>query len=169
MILPVVKYGHPALRQKGARIETVTPEIKQLIADMFETMYAAPGVGLAAPQVGVSRRLFVMDCSSGSNPADRIALVNPEILTTEGTQLGDEGCLSFPGLFFQLNRPQRVVARAQNVEGEWFELDVMDLQARCITHENDHLNGVVFISHLSPLKRDLVKRKIRKRQKAGDW
>ncbi len=169
MIREIRKYGDPVLAKTASPVVAFDDELKRLVEDMFETMYAAPGVGLAAPQVGVSRRLFVMDCSSGSNPADRIALVNPEILTTEGTQFGDEGCLSFPGLFFQLNRPQRVVARAQNVEGEWFELDVMNLQARCITHENDHLNGVVFISHLSPLKRDLVKRKIRKRQKAGDW
>jgi peptide deformylase len=136
---------------------------------MFETMYAAPGVGLAAPQVGVAKRLLVMDCAGRDEPPAKVVLINPEILVTEGKQLGDEGCLSFPGVYFQVERPKRVVARAQNLEGEWFEIDAMDLPARCILHENDHLNGIVFINYLSPLKRDLLKRKIRKRQKAGDW
>ena len=144
-------------------------DLKRLVEDMFETMYAAPGVGLAAPQVGVSKRLFVMDCSSVDGPPERVTLINPEIVSTEGRQNGDEGCLSFPGIYFQVERPQRVVARAQDVHGTWFEIDAMDLAARCIVHENEHLNGIVFISHLSPLKRDLIKRKIRKRIKAGDW
>ena len=169
MILEIRKYGDPVLARKAEAVTEFDDGLRKLVDDMFETMYAAPGVGLAAPQVGVSKRLFVMDCSSGKDPAEKIVLVNPEIVMTEGRQNGDEGCLSFPGIYFQVERPQRVVARAQDLRGEWFEIDAMELTARCITHENDHLEGVVFISYLSPLKRDLVKRKIRKRQKAGDW
>jgi peptide deformylase len=169
MILEIRKYGDPVLAQRAEPVTEFGDELRELVASMFETMYAAPGVGLAAPQVGVSKRLFVMDCSSGKDPDAKIVLVNPEILRTEGRKKDDEGCLSFPGIYFQVERPHRVVARAQNLEGEWFEIDAMDLAARCITHENDHLHGIVFISYLSALKRDLIKRKIRKRQKAGDW
>jgi peptide deformylase len=169
MILEIRKYGDPILTNGTERVTEFGAELRRLVDDMFETMYAAPGVGLAAPQVGVSKRLFVMDCSPEKGPAQRVVLVNPEILEVEGKQLGDEGCLSFPGVYFQVERPKRVVARAQNVEGEWFEVDAMDLAARCILHENDHLNGITFINYLSPLKRDLLKRKIRKRVKAGDW
>jgi peptide deformylase len=169
MILEICKYGHPVLNETAKPVTEFDGELKKLVENMFETMYAAPGVGLAAPQVGVSKRLFVMDCSGGKKPEERVVLVNPEILITEGTEKGDEGCLSFPGIYFQVERPKRVVARAQNVEGEWFEIDAMDLTARCITHENDHLDGVLFISYLSALKRDLVKRKVRKRQKNNDW
>jgi peptide deformylase len=158
----VLTSGTEAVTEFGA-------DLSRLVEDMFETMYAAPGVGLAAPQVGISKRLFVMDCSADKARPERIVLVNPEILVTEGKQLGDEGCLSFPGVYFQVERPKRVVARAQNVDGELFEIDAMDLAARCILHENDHLKGVTFINYLSPLKRDLLKRKIRKRIKAGDW
>jgi peptide deformylase len=136
---------------------------------MYETMYAAPGVVLAALQLCVSKRLLVMVFSEVFDMPERVVLVNPEILVTEGKQLGDEGCLSFPGVYFQVERPKRVVARAQTVDGELFEIDAMDLAARCILHENDHLKGVTFINYLSPLKRDLLKRKIRKRIKAGDW
>ena len=169
MILEIRKYGDQVLNQRAEPVAEFDGELRRLVEDMFETMYAAPGVGLAAPQVGVSKRLFIMDCSSGKNPGDRVVLVNPEIVMTEGRETGDEGCLSFPGVYFQLERPKRVVARAQDLEGAWFEIDAMDLTARCISHESDHLDGVLFISHLSPLKRDLVKRKIRKRIKAGDW
>ena len=123
MILPVLKYGHPALRQRGSRIEKITPEIAQLIADMFETMYAAPGVGLAAVQVGVSKRLFVMDCSGGKDPDQRIVMVNPEVLHVEGNQNGEEGCLSFPGIFTPVERSLRAVVRAQDINGNEFELD----------------------------------------------
>ena len=169
MMREIRKYGDPVLAQTAEPVTQFDENLKRLVNDMFETMYAAPGVGLAAPQVGVSKRLFVMDCSTKEGVQERVALINPEILSTEGRQLGDEGCLSFPGIYFQVERAQRVVARAQNVKGEWFEIDTMDLPARCILHENDHLNGIVFINHLSALKRDLVKRKIRKRIKAGDW
>ena len=169
MMREIRKYGDPVLAKTADPVTEFDDNLKRLVNDMFETMYAAPGVGLAAPQVGVSKRLFVMDCSTKEGTQERLALINPEIISTEGRQVGDEGCLSFPGIYFQVERAQRVVARAQNVKGEWFDIDTMDLPARCILHENDHLNGIVFISHLSALKRDLVKRKIRKRIKAGDW
>jgi peptide deformylase len=169
MILEIRKYGDPVLARKSEAVAEFGEELKRLVEDMFETMYAAPGVGLAAPQVGVSKRLFVMDCSSGKDPAQRRALINPQIVMTEGKERGDEGCLSFPGIFFEVERPQRVVVRAQDVTGEWYELDTMDLAARCVAHENDHLHGVLFIDHLGAIRRDLMKRKIRKRQKAGDW
>ncbi len=169
MMREIRKYGDPVLAKTAEPVTEFDDNLKRLVNDMFETMYAAPGVGLAAPQVGVSKRLFVMDCSTKEGTQERVALINPEIISTEGRQVGDEGCLSFPGIYFQVERAQRVVARAQNVKGEWFDIDTMDLPARCILHENDHLNGIVFINHLSALKRDLVKRKIRKRIKAGDW
>lgn len=169
MIREIRKYGDPILAKTAEPVVDFDENLKRLVNDMFETMYAAPGVGLAAPQIGVSKRLFVMDCSTKEGVQERVALINPEIISTEGRQLGDEGCLSFPGIYFQVDRAQRVVARAQDVKGNWFDIDTMELPARCILHENDHLNGIVFISHLSALKRDLVKRKIRKRIKAGDW
>jgi peptide deformylase len=169
MILDIKKYGEPVLNRVAEPVTEFDEALRKLVADMFETMYAAPGVGLAAPQVGVSKRLFVMDCSTTKDPAERVVLINPEIVATEGSQKGDEGCLSFPGIFFEVERPQRVVARAQNVHGEWFEIDAMNLTARCIAHERDHLDGVLFIDYLGPIRRDLLKRKIRKRQKAGDW
>jgi peptide deformylase len=136
---------------------------------MFETMYGAPGVGLAAPQVGVLKRLFVMDCSSGKDKKQKVVLINPVIETEEGEQVGDEGCLSFPGVFLEIKRPQRVVVRARDLDGSEFTLDVMDLQARCVSHETDHLDGELFINYLSALKRDLTKRKIKKRIKQGEW
>jgi len=169
MILEIRKYGDPILAGRTEPVKEFGPELRRLVGDMFETMYAAPGVGLAAPQIGISKRLFVMDCAADRSAPERVVLVNPEIVSTEGKQLGDEGCLSFPGVYFQVERAKRVVARAQNVQGEWFELDTMDLAARCILHENDHLFGVTFLTYLSPLKRDLLKRKIRRRIKAGDW
>jgi len=169
MILEIRKYGDPILASGTETVTTFDAELRALVENMFETMYAAPGVGLAAPQIGVSKRLFVMDCAPEKGKPERVVLVNPEIVATEGKQVGDEGCLSFPGVYFQVERAKRVVARAQNLAGEWFEIDAMDLAARCILHENDHLHGVTFINYLSPLKRDLLKRKIRKRAKAGDW
>lgn len=169
MILNVVKYGDPILTKRAQEIATFDEDLHKLIDDMFETMYGAPGVGLAAPQVGVLKRLFVMDCSSGKDKKQKVALINPVIETEEGEQVGDEGCLSFPGLFLEVKRPQRVVVRAQDINGSDITLDVMDLEARCVSHETDHLDGELFINYLSPLKRDLTKRKIKKRIKQGDW
>ena len=169
MILDIVKYGDPVLTQRAKEVAEFDDALRKLVDDMFETMYGAPGVGLAAPQVGMLKRLFVMDCSSGRNKKQKIALVNPVIETEEGEQVGEEGCLSFPGIFVQVTRPQRVVVRAQDTDGSPFTLDIMDLEARCVAHETDHLDGELFIEYLSPLKRDLTKRKIRKRIKQGDW
>jgi len=169
MILEVVKYGDPVLTKHAEEITRFDDSLRKLVDNMFETMYGAPGVGLAAPQVGVLKRLFIMDCSSGKNKTKKLALINPVIESEEGEQIGDEGCLSFPGIFIQVTRPQRLVVRAQDVDGSTFTLDVMDLEARCVSHENDHLDGELFINYLSPLKRDLTRRKIKKRIKQGDW
>ena len=169
MILEVVRYGDPVLTKPAQAVTEFDASLRKLVDDMFETMYGAPGVGLAAPQVGQLKRLFVMDCSLGKEKKQKVALINPIIETEEGEQIGDEGCLSFPGIYLQVARPQRVVVRARDLDGSEFTLDVMDLEARCVSHETDHLDGELFISYLSPLKRDLVKRKIKKRIKLGDW
>lgn len=169
MILDIVKYGDPVLTQRANEVTEFDENLRKLVDDMFETMYGAPGVGLAAPQIGLLKRLFVMDCSSGRNKKQKVVLINPVIETEEGEQVGEEGCLSFPGIFVSVTRPQRVVVRAQDTDGSSFTLDIMDLEARCVAHETDHLDGELFIEYLSPLKRDLTKRKIRKRIKQGDW
>jgi peptide deformylase len=169
MILSIVKYGDPILTNRAEEVVDFNAELGKLIDNMFETMYGAPGVGLAAPQVGLLKRLFVMDCTSGKDKTKKLALINPVIETEEGEQIGEEGCLSFPGIFFEVKRPQRVVVRAQDIDGSPIALDVMDLEARCVSHETDHLDGELFIEYLSPLKRDLTKRKIKKRIKQGDW
>jgi peptide deformylase len=169
MILNVVKYGDPILTKRAEEVVDFDEKLNKLVDDMFETMYGAPGVGLAAPQVGVLKRLFVMDCSSGKDKKQKVVLINPVIETEEGEQVGDEGCLSFPGVFLEVKRPQRVVVRARDLDGSEIALDVMDLQARCVSHETDHLDGELFINYLSPLKRDLTKRKIKKRIKQGEW
>lgn len=161
-LLEIVTYPNPVLETPGDPVTVFDENLKKLVADMFETMDAASGVGLAAPQVGVLRRLFVMDCSGGRDPVQRVALVNPEVLNIEGEQHGDEGCLSFPGVFFPVKRSLRAVVRAQDVTGRTFELDGMDLTARCMLHETDHCDGIVFIDHTTVLKREMVKRKMRK-------
>ena len=168
MKLPIVKYGDPVLTRRAEEVTDFNNDLHKLIDNMFETMYGAPGVGLAAPQVGLLKRLFVMDCG-GKNSDRKVALINPVIELEEGEQDGDEGCLSFPDIFFKVKRPQRVVVRAQDINGSEFRLDVMDLEARCVEHETDHLDGELFIEYLSPLKRDLMKRKIKKRLRQGDW
>jgi len=169
MILDIVKYGDPILTKRAAEVKVFDRELHTLVDNMFETMYGAPGLGLAAPQIGVLKRLFVMDCSSKKEPKHRVVLINPVIEVTEGEQAGEEGCLSFPGIYFEVKRPERVVVRAQDIDGSEFRLDIMDLEARCAAHETDHLDGELFIDYLSPLKRDLIRRKIKKRIKQGDW
>ncbi|HEX8338601.1 MAG TPA: peptide deformylase [Pyrinomonadaceae bacterium] len=168
-LLDIVKYGEPVLETPGEPVTEFDAGLKRLVSDMFETMYAARGVGLAAPQVGVSKRMFVMDCSGGRDPEARVTLVNPVVLNVEGEQTGDEGCLSFPGIFFQVQRSLRAVVRAQDLNGEEFELDGLDLEARCMLHETDHCDGVVFIDRTTRLKRELVRRKIKRLQKQGRW
>jgi peptide deformylase len=170
MIYPIVRYGHPVLEQKAQSIsEFDTPELNQLVEDMFESMYAARGVGLAAPQIGVSKRLAVIDVTTGEDPAQRIVLINPEIVAREGTQTGEEGCLSLPTFREPVNRAKKVTLRAKDAKGKEFEMTGEELLARAFLHETDHLNGTLYISHISPLKRDLIRRKVRKLQKAGEW
>jgi len=153
----------------GKPVTDFDAKLKTLVEDMFETMYDAKGVGLAAPQVAVSTRLFVMDCSGGEDEEQKIAAVNPEIIMQEGEQIGDEGCLSFPGLYQQIQRNMRAIVRAQDVDGNWFELDATELTARCILHETDHCDGIVFLDRMTVLKREMAKRKIKKLQKTGEW
>ncbi|MCL6560291.1 MAG: peptide deformylase, partial [Firmicutes bacterium] len=135
----------------------------------FETMYANKGIGLAAPQVGVLRRLAVLDPSAGEDPAAKLVLVNPVILVKEGVQIGEEGCLSIPGFREDVKRAYRVRVRAQDLDGNPFETEGEELLARAIQHEIDHLDGILFLQHLSLLKRDLIKRKIKKLRKEGEW
>lgn len=168
-LMQIVTWPHPVLDTPAEPVTVFDDNLKKLVSDMFETMYAAPGVGLAAVQVGVPQRLFVMDCSAGKDPSQRIVMINPEVLRVEGTQDGDEGCLSFPGIFFPVERGLRAIVRAHDINGNEFELDGMELTARCMLHETDHCDGIVFIDKMSPIKREIVKRKIRKLQKAGKW
>jgi peptide deformylase len=169
MIHPIVKYGDPILETPTQPLEKFDEELQKLVNDMFESMYAASGVGLAAPQIGVGRRLAVIDVSNGKNPEAKIVCANPEILHTEGEQREEEGCLSVPGFRGSVVRPQYVTVRAQDATGKEFEMRGEGLLARAFCHEIDHLNGILFLSHLSLLKRDMIRRKIRKLRKAGDW
>ncbi len=170
-VLSIVHYPGPVLQEVGKPVgdEEFNGDLEKLVSDMFETMAEARGVGLAAPQVGVSKRLFVMDVPVEGGEPERHVLVNPEIIDVEGEQTGDEGCLSFPGLYQVVRREMRVIARARNVKGEEFELDVADLAARCILHETDHCDGIVFLDRMTPLKRQMAKRKIKTLQKTGKW
>ncbi len=170
-LLKIAHYPEPVLLTIGKPIaeQEFTPDLERAIADMFETMYEAGGVGLAAPQVFDSRRLFVMDVPDEEGKANKLTFVNPEVIHVEGEQIGEEGCLSFPGLFQTVQRQMRVVVRAQDVKGEMFELDLKDLAARCVLHETDHCDGIVFLDRMSALKRQLAKRKIKALQKTGKW
>jgi peptide deformylase len=170
MVYRIVKYGDPILEQPAEPVtEFGTPELEQLVADMFETMYAHKGVGLAAPQIALSKRLTVIDTSAGEDDSAKVVLINPEIVKMEGTQIGEEGCLSIPGFREDVKRAKTTVVRGRNVKGEEIEVTGEDLLARAMQHEIDHLNGILFLSRLSMLKRDLIKRKIRKLVKAGEW
>lgn len=170
MIYPIVKYGQTVLETPAATItEFDTPDLHKLIEDMFESMYAAKGVGLAATQIGLGKRISVIDTSAGEDPSQKLVLINPEIIAREGTQVSEEGCLSIPGFREHVTRAKKATIRAQDVKGEFFEKTGEDLLARALQHETDHLNGTLYISHVSPLKRDLIRRKIRKMQKAGEW
>jgi peptide deformylase len=170
MVYPIVKYGDPVLEREADNVtEFDTPELHQLIEDMFESMYAAKGVGLAAPQIGIGRKIAVIDVSNGENPNDKLVMINPEVLKSEGRQEGEEGCLSIPGFREQVRRGRRVTVRARNVRGEEWEMTGEDLLARAFLHETEHLYGRLYITHISALKRDLMKRKIKKKQRAGDW
>jgi peptide deformylase len=170
MVRKIVKYGEPVLETVTEPItEFNTPELHALIADMWETMYSAKGVGLAAPQIGISKRLTVIDVSVGEKESEKLVLINPEIVVKTGSQTGEEGCLSIPGFREPVTRSDKVSVRAKNAEGETIEIEGEELLARALQHEIDHLNGILFINHLSTLKRDMIRRKIRKLQKAGEW
>ena len=170
MIYPIVKFGNPVLEREAEDVRDFdTPELHRFLEDRFESMYAAKGVGLAAPQIGFSRKIAVIDVSNGENPAEKLVLINPKIVKTEGKQEGEEGCLSIPGFREQVRRGKRVTVRAQNAKGEEFEMTGEDLLARAFLHETDHLYGRLYITHISALKRDLFRRKIRKMQRAGEW
>lgn len=169
MIYPIVKYGNPVLEKAAEPVTEFGDELKKLIEDMFDSMYEAKGVGLAAPQIGISKRLAVIDVTFKEDPKARLVLANPEIIHTEGKQTQSEGCLSIPEFREPVTRANRVTVRAQDMNGKWFEKTGEELLARAFLHETDHLNGKLYISHISALKRDLIKRKIRKLVKAGQW
>jgi peptide deformylase len=169
MIYPIVKYGDPVLEKPAEPVTVFDEELKKLVEDMFESMYAAHGVGLAAPQIGISKRLAVIDTSFKEDPEARLVLANPEILHSEGKHTQSEGCLSIPEFREPVTRPLTVTIRAQDVNGKFYEKTGQELLARAFLHETDHLNGKLYISHISALKRDLIKRKIRKLMKAGEW
>lgn len=170
-LLPIVHYPDEVLLTVGKPVgdDEFNDDLKQLVGDMFETMEKAGGVGLAAPQVGVSKRLFVMDVAREDKTRERRVFINPEIVHIEGEQIGDEGCLSFPGVFQVVKREMRVIARARDVKGDEFEADVSELAARCVLHETDHCDGIVFLDRMTSLKRELAKRKIKRLQKTGEW
>lgn len=169
MIYPIVKYGNPVLERPADPVTVFDDDLKKLIADMFESMYAAHGVGLAAPQIGIAKRLAVIDVTFQEDPKAQMVLVNPEIIHTEGRQTQSEGCLSVPDFRESVTRPRKVTVRAQDENGKWFQKTGEELLARAFLHETDHLNGKLYISHISALKRDLIKRKIRKLAKMGEW
>jgi peptide deformylase len=169
MIYPIVKYGDPVLETPAAPVTVFDDNLKKLVEDMFESMYAAHGVGLAAPQIGISKRLAVIDITFKEEPDAKLVLANPEIIHTEGKQSSNEGCLSIPDFREPVTRPNVVTVRAQDVNGKFYEKTGEELLARALLHETDHLNGKLYISHISALKRDLMKRKIRKLMKAGEW
>ena len=169
MIYPIVRFGAGVLEKPAAPVEKFDEELKKLCADMFASMYAAQGVGLAAPQIGMGMRLSVIDVSLGKNKEAKLILANPEIIHTEGEQREEEGCLSLPGFRGSVIRPLYVTLKAQDVTGKTYEMRGEGMLARAFCHEIDHLSGILFNQHLSMLKRDLIKRKIRKLKKAGDW
>jgi peptide deformylase len=169
MIREIVKYPDPILQQPTEKVVEFNDELRALAEDMFESMYKAVGIGLAAPQIGVSKRITVIDLSNQKNPEEKLVLVNPEIIHREGKQNEEEGCLSLPDIRDKVSRAAKVKIRAQNLEGNWFEMEGTELLARAFQHEIDHLDGILFPWRLSALKRDLILRRIRKLQKTGEW
>ena len=168
-IRPIVKWGESVLHGAAAPVERIDAQTAELVRDMIDTMYAAPGIGLAAPQIGVPLRVIVIDLSVGEDPSQLIRLVNPEFLVREGEQKHEEGCLSIPGFGGSPARPDRVVVRGLDLDGAERTYEGTGLLARAFCHEIDHINGLLFVDRLSPLKRDLMKRKLRKKARAGDW
>ena len=169
MVLKIVKYPEPVLSQPGEPVTEFDDDLRKFVADLFETMYKAQGIGLAAPQVAVSKRITVVDLSMGKDPKQKLVLINPEVIEREGKQYEEEGCLSFPDIREKVSRAAKVRIRAQDEQGKWFEMDGEELLSRAFQHEIDHLDGILFLSRMSPLKRDLNLRKIRKMQREGTW
>jgi peptide deformylase len=166
-IRTILHYPDARLREPGKRVDRITPEVQQLVDDMAETMYAAPGVGLAATQVGELHQIFVVDCAAEGEPSDFRVFINPEILSRDGSTTFEEGCLSFPGAREEIERAARVRVKAQDRDGKWFELEAEGLLAIAIQHEYDHLQGVLMIDRLGPLKKRLLHRKMLKREPAA--
>ncbi|ABF43287.1 peptide deformylase [Candidatus Koribacter versatilis Ellin345] len=169
MTYPIVKLGDPVLERPAAAVTEFDDGLKKLVEDMFESMYDAHGVGLAAPQIGIGKRIAVVDVTFKEDPNAKLVLINPEIILTDGRQTSQEGCLSIPDFREKVTRARRVTVKAQDLTGKWFEHTGEDLLARAFLHETDHLNGKLYISHVSALKRDLIKRKVKKLIKAGEW
>jgi peptide deformylase len=165
----IVKYPEPVLQTRSGEVADIDSDIRQLVADMVETMHAAPGVGLAANQVGVTRRVAVVDLSVGQDPSQLLVLINPRILTMEGSQIEEEGCLSIPGITELVQRPALVEVAAQNLDGITYRVRGEALLARALLHEIDHLEGVLFLDRLRPLKRRLIRKKIQKLIRSGEW
>jgi len=169
VLRPILRLGDSILSEPAHAVETITPEIESLIDDMIETMYAAPGIGLAAPQVGVSLKIFVIDLSLGKDPSGLHTMINPQFIEREGMQLEEEGCLSIPGFTATVARPSRVVVEGLNRHGERYRLEGTGLLARALQHEVDHLNSCLFVDRLRGISRDLILRQVRKLSKAGKW
>jgi peptide deformylase len=169
MIRPILKYGDTILHEKARVVDAITPDIDRLVDDMIETMYAAPGVGLAAPQVGVPLRIFVVDVSVGLDPGGLLVIINPEFVERDGVQLEEEGCLSVPGFNATVMRPMRAVVKGLDRHGQEYQQEGIGLLARAFQHEMDHLDGALFVDRLRGIKRDLIVRKIRKLSRAGKW
>ena len=169
MIRPILRYGADVLHRPASTVAEITPDILRLVDDMIQTMYAAPGVGLAATQVGIPLRIFVADISIGRNTADLITFINPEFVERDGMQLEEEGCLSVPGFNATLARPSRVVVKGLNRDGQKQIIEATGLLARCFQHEMDHLEGTVFVDRLRGLQKDLIVRKIKKLSRVGKW
>jgi peptide deformylase len=169
MIVPILKYGAPELRNVSEDVDSFGADLEKIVKNLFDTMYGSPGIGLAAAQIGLNIRLATIDLSVGEDESKRIVLCNPEILSMEGEQKSDEGCLSIPDFTDTVPRPEKMIVRGQNLHGEEITLEAEGLMARCLSHEIDHMNGVLFMDHLSSLKRALIKNKIKKLAKAGEW
>jgi peptide deformylase len=169
MIRPILRYGDAPLHERAHEVDAVTSEIDRLVDDMVETMYAAPGIGLAAPQVGVPLRIFVIDVSVGRDPQGLMVVINPEIVEVDGMQLEEEGCLSLPGFNATVVRPTRVVVTGWDRQGATQRHEGTGLLARAIQHEMDHLDGTLFVDRLRGIKRDMIVRKIKKMSRAGKW
>jgi peptide deformylase len=169
MLLPILKFGAPELKRVSVPVDVFNSELEKIAKNMVETMYGAPGIGLAAPQVGLNIRLATVDLSVGEDKGRLITICNPEIISIEGEQKSEEGCLSIPEFTDTILRPKRIVVRGQDLHGDEIRIEAEGLLARCFSHEIDHLNGVLFIDHLSSVKKNLVRNKIKKLAKAGQW